>query len=135
MQNRAMIYGYARVSTNGQIWPSSSPRRLRAAASVIYDAVYPGPKRAPVSFEQARLETAHYGQAVEAALLARPVLPSRMRSNLPTAFCTTHTSASGHLDRQINVDRVHCRFAQSSQSVDLAIIVETLPVRTPAAPP
>jgi hypothetical protein len=52
--------------------------RLRAAASVIYDAVYPGPEWAPVSFEQAeRLETVHYRQAVEAALLARPVLTDR----------------------------------------------------------
>jgi hypothetical protein len=49
--------------------------RLRAAASVIYDAVYPSPEWAPVSFEQAeRLETVHYRQAVEAALLVRPVL-------------------------------------------------------------
>jgi hypothetical protein len=49
--------------------------RLRAAASVIYDAVYPGPEWAAVSFEEAeRLETVHYRQAVEAALLARPVL-------------------------------------------------------------
>jgi hypothetical protein len=52
--------------------------RLRAAASVIYDAVYPGPEWAPVSFEQAeRLETVHYRQAVEAALLVRPVLTDR----------------------------------------------------------
>jgi hypothetical protein len=52
--------------------------RLRAAASVIYDTVYPGPEWAPVSFEQAeRLETVHYRQAVEAALLARPVLTGR----------------------------------------------------------
>jgi hypothetical protein len=52
--------------------------RLRAAASVIYDAVYPGPEWAPVSFEDAeRLETVHYRQAVEAALLARPMLTDR----------------------------------------------------------
>jgi hypothetical protein len=52
--------------------------RLRAAASVIYDAVYPGPEWAPVTFEEAeRLETVHYRQAVEAALLARPVLTAR----------------------------------------------------------
>lgn len=52
--------------------------RLRAVASVIYDAVYPGPEWAQVSFEQAeRLETVHYRQAVEAALLARPVLTDR----------------------------------------------------------
>lgn len=52
--------------------------RLRAAASVIYDAVYPGPEWAPVAFEEAeRLETVHYRQAVEAALLARPVLTDR----------------------------------------------------------
>jgi hypothetical protein len=52
--------------------------RLRAAASVIYDAVYPGPEWAPVTFEQAeRLETVHYRQAVEAALLVRPVLADR----------------------------------------------------------
>jgi hypothetical protein len=49
--------------------------RLRTAASVIYDAVYPGPEWAPVSFEEAeRCETVHYRQAIEAALLARPVL-------------------------------------------------------------
>ena len=52
--------------------------RLRAAASVIYDAVYPGPEWAPVSFEEAeRRETVHYRQAVEAALLVRPVLAER----------------------------------------------------------
>jgi hypothetical protein len=52
--------------------------RLRAAASVIYDAVYPGPEWSPVTFEQAeRLETIHYRQAVEAALLVRPVLADR----------------------------------------------------------
>lgn len=52
--------------------------RLRTAASVIYDAVYPGPEWAPISFEQAeRLETVHYRQAVEAALLVRPVLADR----------------------------------------------------------
>lgn len=52
--------------------------RLRAAASVIYDAVYPSPEWAPVSFEEAeRMETVHYRQAVEAALLARPVLTDR----------------------------------------------------------
>jgi hypothetical protein len=52
--------------------------RLRAAASVIYDAVYPGPEWAPVTFEEAeRLETVHYRQVVEAALLARPVLTER----------------------------------------------------------
>jgi hypothetical protein len=51
---------------------------LRAAASVIYDTVYPGPEWAPVSFEQAeRLETVHYRQAVAAALLVRPVLADR----------------------------------------------------------
>jgi len=52
--------------------------RLRAAASVIYDTVYPGPEWAPISFEEAeRLETVHYRQAVAAALLARPVLTDR----------------------------------------------------------
>lgn len=49
--------------------------RLRVAASVIYDAVYPSEDWAPVSFEEAeRRETIHYRQAVEAALLVRPVL-------------------------------------------------------------
>lgn len=49
--------------------------RLRTAASVIYDACYPGEDWAPVSFDEAeRLETVHYRQAVEAALLARPIL-------------------------------------------------------------
>jgi hypothetical protein len=49
--------------------------RLRAAASVIYDAVYPSEEWTPVSFEEAeRRETVHYRQAVEAALLARPLL-------------------------------------------------------------
>jgi hypothetical protein len=52
--------------------------RLRAAANVIYATVYLGPEWAPVKFEQAeRLETVHYRQAVEAALLARPVLTDR----------------------------------------------------------
>jgi len=49
--------------------------RLRAAASVIYNAVYPSEEWSPVSFEEAeRRETVHYRQAVEAALLVRPVL-------------------------------------------------------------
>ena len=49
--------------------------RLRAAAGLIYDAVYPGSDWTPVAFEEAeRLQTVHYRQAVEAALLARPVL-------------------------------------------------------------
>lgn len=49
--------------------------RLRAAAGVIYDAVYPGEEWAPVGFEEAeRRETLHYRQAVEAALLARSIL-------------------------------------------------------------
>jgi hypothetical protein len=49
--------------------------RLRAAASVIYDAVYPSDEWTPVGFEEAeRRETVHYRQAVEAALLARPLL-------------------------------------------------------------
>ncbi len=49
--------------------------RLRAAASVIYGAVYPRDEWTPVSFEEAeRRETVHYRQAVEAALLARPIL-------------------------------------------------------------
>lgn len=49
--------------------------RLRAAASLIYDAVYPGAEWTPVGFDEAeRLQTVHYRQAVEAALLARPVL-------------------------------------------------------------
>lgn len=49
--------------------------RLRAAVSVIYDAVYPGDEWTPESFEEAeRRETVHYRQAVEAALLARPIL-------------------------------------------------------------
>jgi hypothetical protein len=52
--------------------------RLRAAASVIYDAVYPTEDWSPVSFEEAeRRETIHYRQAVEAALLARPILTDR----------------------------------------------------------
>lgn len=52
--------------------------RLRTAASVIYDAVYPGAEWAPVSFEEAeRRETIHYRQAVAAALLVRPVLSDR----------------------------------------------------------
>src|SRR5262249_38236574 len=49
--------------------------RLRAAASVIYDTVYPGNEWTPVSFEEAeRRETPHYRQAIEAALLVRPIL-------------------------------------------------------------
>lgn len=52
--------------------------RLRAAASVIYDAVYPGEEWTPASFEEAeRRETVHYRQAVEAALLVRSVLTDR----------------------------------------------------------
>jgi hypothetical protein len=52
--------------------------RLRAAAIVIYDAVYPSDEWTPVSFEEAeRRETVHYRQAVEAALLVRPVLTDR----------------------------------------------------------
>jgi hypothetical protein len=49
--------------------------RLRAAASVIYDACYPNEKWPHVSFEDAqRLATNQYRRAVEAALLARPIL-------------------------------------------------------------
>ena len=52
--------------------------RLRAAASVIYEACYPGEEWTPISFEEAeRRETIHYRQAVEAALLVRPVLTDR----------------------------------------------------------
>lgn len=52
--------------------------RLRAAASVIYDACYPTEEWAQVSFTDAeRLETVQYRQAVEAALLARPILADR----------------------------------------------------------
>jgi hypothetical protein len=52
--------------------------RLRAAANVIYNAVYPGEEWTPLSFEEAeRYETPHYRQAVAAALLARPVLADR----------------------------------------------------------
>lgn len=52
--------------------------RLRAAASVIYVACYPTDEWAQVNFEDAeRLETLHYRQAVEAALLARPILADR----------------------------------------------------------
>lgn len=52
--------------------------RLRAAASVIYDACYPTEEWAHVNFDEAeRLETLHYRQAVEAALLARPIFASQ----------------------------------------------------------
>lgn len=52
--------------------------RLRAAVSVIYKACYPTEDWAQVSFEEAeRLETVHYRQAVEAALLARPIFVDR----------------------------------------------------------
>jgi hypothetical protein len=52
--------------------------RLRAAASVIYDTVYPSEDWAPVPFEEAeRRDTVHYRQAVEAALLARSILSNR----------------------------------------------------------
>jgi hypothetical protein len=45
---------------------------------VIYDAVYPSEDWAPISFEKAqRQKTIHYRQAIEAALLARPVLTDR----------------------------------------------------------
>lgn len=51
--------------------------RLRAAASVIYDACYPTDDWAQVTFDEAeRLETLHYRQAVEAAMLARPIFAS-----------------------------------------------------------
>lgn len=49
--------------------------RLRAAAGVIYEAVYPGDEWTPIGFEDAeRRETLHYRQAVEAALRARWIL-------------------------------------------------------------
>lgn len=49
--------------------------RLRAAAGVIYDAVYPGEEWTSVSFEEAdRRETVQYRHVIEAALLARPIL-------------------------------------------------------------
>lgn len=49
--------------------------RLRAAARVIYDSVYPGEEWAPTTFEEAeRCCTIHYRQAVGAAQRARSVL-------------------------------------------------------------
>lgn len=52
--------------------------RLRAAASVIYNACYPSEDWADVNFDDAeRLETLHYRQAVEAALLARPIFAAQ----------------------------------------------------------
>lgn len=49
--------------------------RMRAAARVIYEAVYPSEEWAPVGFDEAeRLRTIHYRQAVDAALRASPVL-------------------------------------------------------------
>lgn len=49
--------------------------RLRAAARVIYDAVYPSEDWAPVGFDEAeRFRTTHYRQAVGAAQQARSVL-------------------------------------------------------------
>jgi hypothetical protein len=52
--------------------------RLRMAASVIYEACYPAEEWAPMTFEEAeRLETLPYLQAVEAALLARPIFSDR----------------------------------------------------------
>jgi hypothetical protein len=52
--------------------------RRNAAVEVIYNAVYPSAEWAPVAFEEARSrETVHYRQAVEAALLARPILSDR----------------------------------------------------------
>lgn len=55
-----------------------SDPRLNAAVEVIYNAVYPSEDWALVSFAEARRrETVHYRQAVEAALLARPILSDR----------------------------------------------------------
>jgi len=52
--------------------------RLRAAASVIYDACYPSEDWAQINFDEAeKLETVHYRQAVEAALLARPIFADK----------------------------------------------------------
>lgn len=52
--------------------------RLIEAVEVIYNAAYPSSEWAPVSFAEARRrETVHYRQAVEAALLARPILSDR----------------------------------------------------------
>lgn len=49
--------------------------RMRAAARVIYETVYPSEEWAPVGFDEAeRLRTIHYRQAVDAALRANPVL-------------------------------------------------------------
>ena len=49
--------------------------RLRAAASLIYDAVYLSDGWTPVTFGEAeRRKTVHYRQDVEAALFARPLL-------------------------------------------------------------
>ena len=52
--------------------------QLRAAVRTIYEAVYPNEEWTPVPFDEAeRRETVHYRQAVEAALLVRPVLTDR----------------------------------------------------------
>jgi hypothetical protein len=52
--------------------------RLRSAANLIYETVYPSGEYTPLSFEEAeRYETPHYRQAVAAALLARPILTDR----------------------------------------------------------
>ena len=61
--------------------------RLRTAASVIYDAVYPGAEWAPVSFEEAeRRETIHYRQAVAASLQASIVQAGRVKDCLSMAI-------------------------------------------------
>ena len=52
--------------------------RLRAAARVIYDNVYPAVDPAPFSFDEAeRFGTVEYRQAVGAAQDARSVLTAR----------------------------------------------------------
>lgn len=52
-----------------------SDHAFRAVARAIYETVYPGDEWAPTGFQEAeRLETAHYRNAVSAAVAVRPDL-------------------------------------------------------------
>lgn len=64
--------------------------RLRAAARVIYDSVYPSGEWSPTGFDEAeRHGTVYYRQAVEAAQRARGVLADE-GEQLPLSFESMH---------------------------------------------
>ena len=61
--------------------------QLRAAARVIYEAVYPSDEWAPWSFDEAeRYGTVHYRQAIGAAQSARAVLNGQEQQLVLPAF-------------------------------------------------